>query len=103
MLSFSIHNKRKHNAQSSCLKLAILILGQYRNAFLAYLLNSRKRLQRYEKYVRWKRKDVRCKMLDVKSKKVGRCVFCGLLDIAVNSNPVSILRRSKFTLSSHLR
>ena len=54
MLSFSIHNKRKHNAQSSCLKLAILILGQYRNAFLAYLLNSRKRLQRYEKNVRWK-------------------------------------------------
>jgi len=42
-------------------------------------------------------------MLNVKSKKGDGCVFIGLLDIVLNPNPVSILRRSKFTLSSHLR
>lgn len=45
---YSIHNQAKaYMLTSSCLKLAILILGQYRNAFLAYSILSRMRLQKY--------------------------------------------------------
>ena len=52
----SIHDKRKQNARSPSLKLAIFNTRTLNsNAFLACLLHSRKRVQNYIFFMKWRK------------------------------------------------